>query len=140
MNKLEIPTTIGTYPDFLDRVRQLVEDHRKLKHEPLHLAVYYAPPRRAKGDIFLFEVIDGFGDNEIEPDCKLFEFGYGSTPAFPLPLGVSLRMVLTNPTELRTAVHDSWKGIEELRAARKTGRATVIYADAKGKRFWEMIK
>src|SRR5437764_10877397 len=95
-------TTIETYPDFLDQVRQLVQQHRAMKQEPLRLAVYYAPLRRAKRDIFLFEVIEGFGGDEVDSEGKLFEFGYGSTPAFPLPPGTTLRMLLTNPAELET--------------------------------------
>jgi hypothetical protein len=75
----------------------------------------------------------------VNPEGKLFKFGYGSTPALPLPRGVTLRMVLTNPTELRAAVCHRWKGIEELRSARDAGRATVIYADAVGRKLWDAI-
>lgn len=134
-----MPTIIETYPDFLQQVRQLVQQHRALKHEPLRLAVYFAPPRRARGDIFLFEVLDGFGGGEADAEGKLFKFGYGSTPALPLPPGVTLRMMLTNPTELRRAVRDGWKDINELRAAREAGRTTVIYADSMGRKLWESI-
>jgi len=49
-------------------------------------------------------------------------------------------MILTNPTELEEALRDDWIGVGELRAARKAGRATVIYADARGKRLWDRIK
>jgi len=101
--------------------------------------VYFAP-RRAKRDIFLFEVIDGFGGDAVDPERRLFEFAYGSTPAFPLRPGTNLRMILTNPTELEEALRDDWIGVGELRAARKAGRATVIYADARGKRLWDRIK
>ena len=133
-------TTIETYPEFEAQVRNLARQHRKSKKERLRLAVYFAPPRRAKRDVFLFEVIDGFGGDAVDPEQKLFEFAYGSTPGFPLHPGTSLRMVLTNPTELDEAIRHNWKGVERLRAARKAGRATVIYADPKGKRLWEMIK
>jgi hypothetical protein len=135
-----MPVTIATYPDFIDEVRHFVQQHRALKHQRLRLAVYYSPPRRAKGDIFIFEVADGFGADEVAADRKLFRFGYGSTPALPLPPGVTLQMMLTSPTELATAIRDEWKGIDLLRAARNAGRAKVIYADATGKRLWEMIK
>jgi hypothetical protein len=133
-------TTLATYPKFEMQVREFAKQHRKLKKDRLHLAIYFAPPKRAKRDIFLFEVIDGFGGDAVDPDKKLFEFGYGSTPAFPLSPGSNLRMVLTNPTELVRAVGNNWKGIQELRAARQAGQATVVYADAKGKKLWEAIK
>jgi hypothetical protein len=136
----DMPATIETYPGFEEQVRELVEQHRKSKKQRLRLAVYFAPPRRAKRDVFLFEVIEGFGGDVVDPEEKLFDFAYGSTPAFPLARGSSLRVILTNPTELAEAVQGDWKGIQELRMARKAGRATVIYADAEGKRLWEMIK
>src|SRR5947209_10809937 len=103
----------ATYPEFEAQVRQLVEQHRKSKGERLRLAVYFSPPRRGKHDIFLFEVIDGFGGDTIDPENKLFEFGYGSTPGFPLPPGASLRMVLTNRTEFHHAVEHDWKAARE---------------------------
>lgn len=131
---------IDTYPDFKPQVRSLVQQHRKLNKQRLRLAVYFAPPGRSKRDVFLFEVLDGFGGDAVEPKGRLFEFGYGSTPAIPLPSGTNLRMVLTNPTELDEAVRDRWKAVRELGAARTAGSASVIYADAKGKRLWEKIR
>jgi hypothetical protein len=137
---INMPATIETYPEFEEQVRELVQQHRKLKKQRLRLAVYFAPLRRGRRDIHLFEVLDGFGGDVVEPEGKFFEFGYGSTPGIPLPSGTSLRMILTSPTELDEAVRTDWKGVEELRAARKAGRATVIYADAKGKRLWDSME
>lgn len=135
-----MPATISTYPDYEQQVRKLVQQHRSLHDEHLHLAVYFAPPNRPKRDVYLFEVIERFGDDSIDPDQELFTFAYGSTPGFPLPAGTSLRMVLTNPVELNEAVRQDWKRVKELRASRKNGKATVIYADAKGKKFWNELK
>lgn len=135
-----MPVATATYPEFEEQVRDLVEQHRKLKNGRLRLAVYFAPPRRDKRDIFLFEVTDGFGGDAIDPEEKLFEFGYGSTPGFPLPPGANLRMVLTNPTELHHAIDNNWKAVQELRAARKAEQAIVIHADALGKRLWTLIR
>jgi hypothetical protein len=135
-----MPVATATYPDFEAQVRDLVEQHRKLKDERLHLAVYFAPARRGKRDIFVFEVIEGFGGDAVDPADKLFEFGYSSTPGFPLPPGTSLRMVLTNPREFRYAVDHDWKAVKELRAARHADQAIVIHADASGKRLWGLLK
>jgi len=135
-----MPATIATYPDYKAPVEKLVQQHRTLRNEHLRLAVYFAPPKRPKRDIYLFELIDDFGSGQIDPDRKLFSFAYGSTPAFPLPPGVSLRMILTNPTELETAINEKWKRLDELRDARSNGKAIVIYADAQGKKFWNKIK
>src|SRR5437588_6967574 len=107
-----MPTTVVTYPDYKQSVQKLVDQHRKLRNGQLHLAVYLAPPRRPKRDIYLFELIDDFGGGHIDPQKKLFTFAYGSTPGFPLPEGVSLWMILTNPAELEKAVEEHWKRIE----------------------------
>lgn len=135
-----MPTTVVTYLDYKEEVQKLVDQHRKLRGEHLHLAVYFAPPKRPKRDIYLFEVTDDFGGGQIDPDKKLFSFAYGSTPGLPLPTGVSLRMILTNPAELDAAIQGSWKRVGELRDARSAGKAIVLYADAKGTRFWNKIK
>jgi hypothetical protein len=136
----KMPATIATYPDYEEAVQKLVEQHRKLRKERLRLAVYIAPPRRPKRDIYLFEVIDDLGGGNIDPDKRLFTFAYGSTPGFPLPTDVRLWMILTNPTELDKAIRENWARIAEIRAARKAKKAIVIYADAKGKRIWNEVK
>lgn len=135
-----MPLTIAAYPDFEAQVRDLVAQHRQLKDQRLRLAVYFAPPARKKRDIFLLEVIEGFGGDEVDPEQKLFEFGYGSTPGLPLPVETTLQMVLTNPRELDEAVSGNWKGVRELRAARKAGRATLIYADPVGRKLWDKLR
>jgi hypothetical protein len=135
-----MPVAIAAYPEYKTPVRELVDQHRKLKHERLHLAVYFATPRRGKRDVFLFEIIDGFGGDTIDPEGKLFEFGYGSTPGFPVPEGAALRMLLTNPAEFHHAVAHDWKAVRELRAAREAGQTIVMYKDSIGKRLWALLQ
>jgi hypothetical protein len=135
-----MPTTVATYPDYKEPVEKLIEQHRKLRNGRLHLAVYLAPPNRAKRDIYLFEVIDDFGGGRIDPDKKLFAFAYGSTPGFPLPQGARLWMILTNPAELDKAIEENWKRVDEIRNARKREQAIVLHADVKGRKFWNKIK
>ncbi len=111
-------TRTTTFPTYEKPLRSLVDHHRKLKDERVILAVYFNPQRNPFRDVCLFEVIEGFGPDEPEPgDVDLFQFGYGNTPGFPLPAGENLRMVLTNPAELRRAVAAGWKAVGELRAA-----------------------
>lgn len=115
-------------PEYLPQVERLVESHRSLAGEPLLLAILYAPSRNA-GDAFVFEVIENFGSNSIDPDSELFEVSFDSTADFQLPPGHKLRLVLTNPEELRAAVRDAWPLAQELRQAMRDGRARVIWAD-----------
>ncbi|HET6249263.1 MAG TPA: hypothetical protein VFE47_16325 [Tepidisphaeraceae bacterium] len=131
---------VAAYPDYKEAVAKLVEQHRKLRNGRLHLAVYLAPPKRAKRDIYLFELIEDFGGGSIDPDKKLFTFAYGSTPGFPLPPDARLWMILTNPAELDHAIQENWKRLHDLRQSRKTGQAIVLHADAMGKKFWNKLK
>ncbi len=134
-----MPVTIVKYPDYKEAVKRLVEQHRRTRKNRLHLAVYLAPPGRLKRDIFLFEVLDDFGGGRIDAEKKLFTFAYGSTPGLPLPEGVRLWMILTNPTELDKAIQEDWPRVAEIRKARNAGNALVIHADSKGKRFLSQI-
>ena len=129
-----------TFPDRKESVKALVEQHRKLHGNRLHLAVYLAPIKRPKRDIYLFEVIEGFGEGRIDPDNKLFTFAYGSTPGFPLSEGVRLWMILTNPAEFSKAVNENWPRMDEIRKARGAQKSVVLYADSTGKRLWSKIK
>ena len=135
-----MPATVAIYPEYQEQVQEFVEQHRELRKQALHLAVYFGPTNRKKSDIYLFEVIEDFGGGRIDPKKKLFTFAYGSTPGFPLPEGVRLWMVLTNPSELEVAVERNWAGVGDIRKAKNAARAIVIHADAKGKRLWNKIK
>jgi hypothetical protein len=137
---VSMPTAVATYPDYQEQVEKLVRQHRKLRGEHLHLAVYLAPPKRPKRDIYLFELIDDFGGGHIDPDKQLFTFAYGSTPGLPLPHGVNLWMILTNPTELDQAIRENWKRLDEIRNAKKAGRTTILHDDAMGRKFWNKIR
>jgi hypothetical protein len=106
----------------------LVDQHRALRDEPLLLAIYYESPRHPH-DIFIFEVIDGFGARAIDPTQNLFEVTYNSTSGFPLPAGRQLRMVLTNPQEFAVAARENWPLLEELRSAIRAGNSLTVYND-----------
>ncbi len=100
----------------LEDVKRLVEQHRSLIDEPLLMAIYYKPGREAH-DIFIFEVIENFGGGAVDEDKEFFEVSYASPSGFPLEQGRKLHLVLTNPEEFTTAVHEKWQLLEELKAA-----------------------
>ncbi len=131
----------ATFPRYEGALRALVDQHLKLKGQRTLLAVYFAPRKRPLNDVCLFEVIEGFGPDEPDPDdTDLFQFGYGSTPGLPLPANVALRMVLTNPDELRRAIKQKWKAVDELRAASRNGETIVLHKDAVGAKLWEQVQ
>lgn len=109
----------------------LVKSHQKLAAEPLLLAVCYDPGRDA-GDIFIFEVMDGFGDNMIDPDRDLFEveFGASTTVDMHLPAGCKVHLVLTNPKELSAALKERWRRACEVVEAVSRGDYEVLFEDA----------
>ena len=127
------------FPKSESKVRQLVSDHLKLTDEPLLLAIYYAPDREP-GDIFLFELIKGFGAGSVDPDQKLFEVTYGSSGSLRLEPGQELHLVLTNPQELEIAFNDQWETAMEIRSAIKRKRFRVMYEDRSAKKFMEIIR
>ncbi len=135
-----MPTNVATgFPNYEAELRTLVRDHKELKDEPLILALYYAP-QRDPDDIFLFEVIKNFGANSIDPDRTLFEVAYGSTSGFPLAPGQHLRLVLTNPDELKAALREEWPLATELRDVLRSGKAMVLLAEEEGQRLLELIR
>ena len=129
----QMPTALVKYPDYEKAVGTLVRQHRKLRKERLHLAVYLAPPNRAKRDIYLFEVLDDFGGPHVDPEKKLFTFAYGSTPGFSLPEGARLWMTLTNPAELEIAIKEKWPRLGEIGKARRAGKAPFFTPTQKAK-------
>ena len=119
-------------PADLPRVRRLVSAHKRIKGGPLLLAVYYESAQ-APQDISILEVIDSAGTNSVDPDKELFEVTYGSTPGFQMREGQRLRLVLTNPRELRIAIREGWPKVREIRKAFERGRAMVISQSPKAK-------
>ena len=127
------------FPQFEKAVRRLTEQHRELKDEPLHLAVCYGPMRNER-DIFLFEVIG----NTAEPmsfERDLFEITFSSTPEFPMGAKERLHLILANPQELETALHEHWPlALEIAKAMHSRGDHEVLFADRIGKRLLALIQ
>jgi hypothetical protein len=124
--------TSERFPQFEAAIRQLTEQHRQLKDEPLHLAVSY-DPQREQQDIFLFEVIDG-DDRRFCMDHELFETVFTSHSGFPMRTDQNLHLVLATPAELETALHEGWPSAEEIRKAIASGDYKILYEDEIGKR------
>ena len=107
-------------------VRELVDEHLELKDAPLLLAVYYMPDDDTE-NIYLLEILDGFGGNEISNENELFDFSFGSSSGFPLKKDQRLYLTLTNPVEWEAAINRGWPSAQRICSAMKQGRSTVIY-------------
>jgi hypothetical protein len=110
-------------------VRDLVEEHRQtIPEEPLRLAIYLLP--ESEGSVIeLVEIIDGFGRNGIADQPELLEVTQeGSIEPFSSSPR-SLRLVLTNPEEVRVAFRDRWVNTGGIRDAVRSGRYLVVFGD-----------
>ena len=90
-----------------ESVRRLIEQHRELEDEPLHLVVRYlpAPPRDGR-HVYLLEVIGSQWEPNEERDS--FEVTYAGTEGFPMRVDERLHLILTNPQELKVALSAGW--------------------------------
>lgn len=139
---LPLPTTKSFHVSYLHQrlpapackeIEDLINSHRKLTQEPLLLAMYYNPNRQHKhNDIFIFEVLDRFGDNLVDPDGDFFEVEFGTSTSVDvrLPEVSTLHLVLTNPVELMAALNKRWPKANELVAAISRGEFEILFEDA----------
>ena len=116
------------FPGLMQEISQLVEEHRQMVDEPLVLAIYYKPDREPD-DIFLFEVIENFGNGAVDSQREMFEVTYNSTSGFPLESGQHLHLLLTNPKEFAIALRENWNAIAELRRSIAANDFRVLYHD-----------
>jgi hypothetical protein len=126
------------FPHLRRQLLELAKQHLKLRDEPLHLALAYDPGRDSQ-DIFLFELLDNFGGNEINPDAELFEATFGSSNGFSLEPGQKLHLILTNPAEFRTALDRRWPTAEEVRDAVQRGDFEILHSDEIGREALELL-
>ena len=130
--------TIARFPAHREKMAELVDQHKGIRDEPLLLAVYYEPERDGDG-LFLFEVVDRFGMNYVDPDKELFEVTYGSTPGFPMEPDQELHLILTNPAEAAAAFEEGWALASEIRRAAEREKAALLYQTEEGARTWGKI-
>ncbi len=113
------------FPHFEKELRNMIRQHKKIRHEPLVWAIYYKPTRNAN-DIFLFEVLENFGNGGVDPNRELFEVTYGYASGFPMNKNQELHLVLTNPAEFKRAANEKWDGFKELNQAVVRGDFKIL--------------
>jgi hypothetical protein len=111
-------------------ITALVDRHKNLQDEPLLLAICY-DPGRDPGDVFIFEVIDHFGGNMVDPERDLFEVAFGASTSvdMKLPPECKIHLVLTNPNELSAAVREDWSRAQEITKAISRGDFEILFED-----------
>ncbi len=133
-----MPWTTSRFPGLEGPLHEMIEQHRELNDEPLLLAMIYDPGRESP-DIFLFELLEHFGQDLIEPDRTLFEATYGTGLGLPLEPSQKLHLVLTHPEELRVALEQDWDTASEVRSAVGRGDYEILFMDEKGERALELL-
>jgi hypothetical protein len=126
------------FPHLRRQLLELAKQHLRLRDEPLHLAMAYDPGRDSQ-DVFLFELLDNFGGNEINPDAVLFEATFGASSSFSLEPDQRLHLILTNPAEFRTALDRRWPTADEVRDAVHRGDFEILYSDQIGRDALELL-
>jgi len=131
--------TSERFPQFESEIRRLTEQHRELEDEPLHLAIAFQPrPPRDQQDIYLFEIIGGWG--ESNPDKELFETTFEPNGRLPSGFNQRLHMILTTPVEIKAAVQEKWKTAEEIIDAVRWDDYKVLHSDTEGEEILDLIK
>ncbi|MCI0639655.1 MAG: hypothetical protein L0Y72_12310 [Gemmataceae bacterium] len=102
------------------------------------MAVAYLPALRDQQHIFLLEVVGG--GESINTERDLFEATYEATPEFPMGPKEQFHLILTNPTELETALRDGWRLAVELVNAIRAGNYKAIHKDKTGKRVLAILE
>jgi hypothetical protein len=131
--------TIERFPQFEMEIKRLTQQHEELKDEPLHLALAYQPsPPRDQQDIYLFEVIGGWG--ERSPDNELFETTFEPNGRLQTHFDQRLHMILTTPVEFKIALEEKWKTAEEIVNAVRCHDYKELYSDAVGREIFDLIE
>ena len=119
------------FPQFEEQIRNLIKQHLELEDEPLQLAIAYAP-KRDQQDIFLFEVIGGYGGDSVNSSREFFETTFTSTPSFPMAVGEQLHLILTNQRELEIAFLEGWPSLREVIEAIRRNEYRSLVSDDVG--------
>lgn len=126
------------FPNHRRDIEELVHQHAQADDQKIVLAVYFAPDEQSD-DVYLLEVVDGFGFNEPSIDRELMETMYTAKAGFPLPQDALLHLVLTSPAELSIALRDRWSSAQPLINAVRAGRFEFIYGDEVGRRLLDQV-
>ena len=116
----------GVFDFEVEAIEALIEEHRQFQDEPLLLAMHYdagADPR----EIYVLEVMDNFGLNNVNPDRELFELTYWSPNRHEPDAGRSWHLVLTNPKEFAVALREGWDQAKKIQRAVDAGRYEIPF-------------
>jgi hypothetical protein len=122
------------FPDYEASLREVVAEHARIEDEPLLYAAY-VELERDREHVFLFEIADSFVGNGVDPDRELLEVGFRELASMPLASGQMVKLILTNPVEIKAAAEGDWYLMRELRSAFRRGRWIRLYGDPK----WESL-
>jgi hypothetical protein len=112
------------FPDYLEQVESLIEDHKKLNDQPLVFALYYDVPRQPN-DVYVLEVLLQVGLPTEE--TEFFDAEFSSSPGFQMDDDSTLHIVLTDTITFMRAIDWKWPQYNEIREAASNGKCKVIY-------------
>jgi hypothetical protein len=131
--------TSERFPQHEKALLRLVEQHRELEDEPLHLALAYLPAHRDQQHVYLFEVI-GSRWESVSPDNDLFEVAFPPSTGFPMEPNEELHLILTNPRELNLALERNWPLASEVVKAIGDEDYEVLFKDEVGEKILDQLR
>ena len=121
-----------------DALGHLIEDHRKLENQPLHLAVSYHPCA-AQEDLVLFEVSENFAGNQVNEEKEFMKVWVAQSPEFTVIGATNFYLLLTNPVEFEVGLTEGWPEVLELKESIQSGFAVAHHMDDLGQRWWKQV-
>lgn len=119
-------------------LQQLLSKHLAIQDEPLQLALWFQPDRD-KEAVFVFEVADNFGNNDVDPEKEFLEISF--PPSSDLPFGGhDIHLILTNPEELKIAHQERWKSLQEILQSIQQNRYRILHKSEQGEDLWSLIR
>jgi hypothetical protein len=137
-----MPLITDRFPELQTSLAELVESHKTVEGEPLHLALVYDPCRQDDANqVFLFEVSENFGGDHINPEHRLFEIEFSGKQVFgAADRGRGLRLVMTSLAEFGEALREGWSGVQEIKSAIRTGAFEVLFRDDVGEKLLQQLR
>lgn len=116
----------------------LIEEHKEIENQPLHLAIAYRLGDSAS-ELYLLEVSENFGGNRVSDEKLFLKAWVAQPPDFRFHEATEFYLVLTNLAEFSTAISETWSQISELKWSIEKGLAKKLFSDEQGEKLWAQL-
>lgn len=129
---------VGENPLLVIEVKRIIENHKRIKKDPLLMAVWYK--KNHPKNIYLLEVIENFS-NVVKSEKEPFTVEFDSSSDFLLPDGGKLYLTLISPSDLKRSVDENWEFIKPLSCESfNKGEAEILHCESNYKQLLKKLK